>query len=454
MRFAPRGVACVLVTCLLLPANPVVAEPAPFPDMANSWYQYQQAVTELSRKGVISGYPDGTFKPGNTINRAEFLKIVFQGKSDSKPVTRRCFFDVSPKEWYAPYVCAAKSRRIVSGYSSGAFKPENPVTFAEAIKILLSAYGHTVEETKGKDWFTPYTKKLEDLGVLPAHSYVPWQPINRERAADLLWRMLELEQHRTLPRYSPGCNKSSPSQPLTTVTVRGVPRSFLLTVPSSYKVHDPSPLIVAFHGRTNSNEMVRKYMDLDKTMTDSFIAYPAALPASKGSFSWQDPGDKATSIRDVALFDAIVESVANQYCIDMDRLTVVGHSLGAWMANTVACVRGSVILASATVGGDSVQTTCSGPAAAMIMHNPKDNLAPFSGAEKVRTLRMSTNACTWESVPGPGDLNCIRYSHCATGNDVLWCPHTISTDWQGKWYPHTWPNSAAKRIQEFFRSLP
>jgi polyhydroxybutyrate depolymerase len=66
----------------------------------------------------------------------------------------------------------------------------------------------------------------------------------------------------------------------------------------------------------------------------------------------------------------------------MDRITVVGHSLGAWMANTIACVRGDVVMASATVAGDSVNTTCTGPAAAMIIHNPKDNLAPFSGAAK------------------------------------------------------------------------
>ena len=63
--------------------------------------------------------------------------------------------------------------------------------------------------------------------------------------------------------------------------VDGQDRSFLLRVPESYIIHDPVPLIVAFHGRTNSNEQVRQYYELDRTFTKAIIAYPAA--SSNGS---------------------------------------------------------------------------------------------------------------------------------------------------------------------------
>ena len=444
----------LLAVSLFLQTVPMAqAAPTPFPDMERSWYRYKEAVQYLKDKDVLGGYPDGTFRPKDTINRAELLKIVFRGRSDVVPVQRRCFSDVSPDAWYAPYVCAAKNRDIVKGYRNGTFKPEEPVNFAEAIKIVLAAYGQDVTEGTGSEWYKPYAQKLEDMQVLPQHSYVPWSALNRERAADLLWRMLRLEDERFVAKLSPGCGKAPVTMGPNSVDVNGVQRDFLLSVPSGYKAHDPAPLIVAFHGRTNSNEQVRSYMRLDRNATDSIIVYPAALKKENGSYSWANPGDKPGEIRDIAFFDAIVERLADSYCIDMDRISVVGHSLGAWMANSVACVRGDVVMASATVGGDSVMTTCTGPAAAMIAHNPKDNLAPFSGAEKVRDLRMKTNSCSAHTLDtGPKSLSCIRYDTCAGGNDILWCPHTIDSE-NGSFYPHVWPKETADVIVDFFKGI-
>ncbi len=422
--------------------------------MQNTWYRYREAAQYLKEKDVLGGYPDGNFKPTDTINRAELLKIVFKGRSDVVPVSRRCFSDVNPTEWFAPYVCAAKNRGIVSGYKNGTFKPAEPVNFAEAIKIVLNAYGHDVTEATGQDWYTPYTTELERLEIMPQHSYVPWAPLTRERAADLLWRVLRFEDERIVPKLSPGCLKAPPVMTPGTVTVHGIQRDFLVTIPSGYVSHDPSPLIVAFHGRTNSNAQVRAYMGLDRAARNSFIVYPAALSNGNGTYSWADPGNKAYEIRDIAFFDAIVEKLASDYCINMDRISVAGHSLGAWMANSVACVRGGAVMASATVGGDSVQTVCSGPSAAMIVHNPNDTLAPFSGAEAVRKLRSTTNFCAWETEnTGPSALNCIRQTQCAGGNHILWCPHTINTDERGKYYPHTWPNIAGQSIVDFLTSI-
>ncbi len=437
-----------------LQSAPALAAPMPFPDMTHTWYRYREAAQYLKDNDILSGYSDGNFQPRATINRAELLKIVFKGRSDGVPVTRRCFSDVNPDEWFAPYVCAAKNRGIVDGYSNGTFKPDAAVNVAEAIKIVLKAYGHDVAEVSGSDWYKPYTAVLEKLQIMPEHSYVPWAPLTRERAADLLWRVLRYEDERVIPRLSPGCNKAPPVSSPTSVVVHGIQRDFLLTLPRDYVSHDPSPLIVAFHGRTNSNAQVRSYMGLDREATDSIIVYPAAIKNQNGTYSWADSGNKAYEIRDIAFFDAIVEQLASDYCVDMDRISVVGHSLGAWMANTVACVRGGAVMASATIGGDTVVTTCSGPSAAMIIHNPKDTLAPFSGAEIVRTLRSETNVCAAETEnTGPSELNCVRHTRCASGNDILWCPHTIDTDERGKYYPHTWPKNAGGLIAKFLTSV-
>lgn len=454
-----RSVALAILTSLVLSVAPAIpsaeaATPVPFSDMENSWYRYREAVQYLKAKNVIGGYEDGTFKPKQTINRAELLKIVFKGKSGITPSKRRCFSDVNPDAWYAPYVCTAKQRGIVDGYPDGSFKADEPVNFAEAVKIILNAYGHEVERGTGKQWYKPYVEELDRLDVLSRSSYLPWQPLTRERAADVLWRMLRHDEERFIARMSPGCGRTQPTAP-NTVTVNGVTRSFLLTIPAGYVPHDAYPLIFAFHGRTNDNAQVRNYMKLDRQITDAIIVYPAAISNGKGSFSWADPGDKAQEIRDIKFFDAMVEALADDYCINMDRISVVGHSLGAWIANTIACVRGDVVRASATVGGDTVITTCNGPAAAMIIHNPKDNLAPFSGAQKVLDQRLVTNVCddAKPSLPGPEYLNCKGYAGCTGNNDILFCPSTIDTDFHGDYYPHTWPNDTALYMREFLQQL-
>lgn len=425
---------------------------APFPDMERSWYRYKEAVAYLKIKDVISGYPDGTFQPKATINRAEFLKIVFKGENPIG-VTEPCFTDVDPSAWYAPFICAAKRRGIVEGYSDGSYRPANDVNTAEAIKIALNAYGWNIEEGRGEKWYLPYTEVLDRENILPEHSYIPWENLTRERAADLLWRLTRFKDERAIPRLSEGCSKAEPAPP-SSIIVNGIERHFLLTTPKNYVPHVPVPLIIAFHGRTNDNEEVHRYFRLDREITDAVIAYPAALARNDGTFSWSDPGNKPSELRDIALFDELVERLAKEYCIDMERIFVVGHSLGAWFANSLACVRGDVIRASATVGGDSVITDCAGPSAALIINNPHDRLSSFVGAERHRDQRVKENVCTMETQPtGSSSLHCSAHQTCLNGNEVIWCPHEKDTDDRGDYYPHHWPRETAGVIAEFFGSL-
>lgn len=379
--------------------------------------------------------------------------MLLQGDRDIIDPDRRCFSDVNPREWYAPYVCTAKLRTVVKGYPDGSFRPADPVNMAEAIKMAMGVYGMRVEEAKGTAWYTTYTKELDEKGILSSQSFIAWEPVNRERAADLIWRLLRYKEEGFIARESPGCKAQKGDAP-TTLALFDQERSFLLTKPDRASARKPAPLVIAFHGRTNSNEQVRGYYGIDRELSESYIAYPAALRNSISSFSWANPGDKAGQLRDILFFDRIVKTLAEHYCIDMDRISVVGHSLGAWMANSVACVRGGVILASATVGGDSVQTTCAGPTSGLIAHNPNDNLAPFSGSERARDLRIKTNQCDLTAaVSGPASLHCTRYPRCGGEAEVLWCPHTEDRDYRGNYYPHTWPDSMAEEIKNFLESL-
>ncbi len=446
-----RTITVLVLGAMLMHWAPARAA-APFPDMERSWYRYQEAVKELTLRKVISGNPDGTFKPTQAINRAEFLKILFTAKSDIEPSGAQCFWDIPEGAWYAPYVCAAKRRGIVKGYPAGNFKPEQTVNIAEAIKMIVQAYGRNIDEPKGEFWYKPYADELAKDHVFPVHSYLPQDPLTRERAADLLLRVLRHDEERIIPHLSPGCGKSAGTTP-SSVKVNGIDRGFLLTTPKKYISHDPSPLIVAFHGRTNSNEQVRQYFGFDRRAEEFFIVYPAGISNGKGAFSWADPGDTLSKTRDLALFDEIVKTMSETYCIDMDRIFVAGHSLGAWMSNTVACMRGGIVRGSATVGGSAVPLDCTGPSAAMIINNPKDASSSHTAALAMKDLRIRENGCNpvLNDVE-PRSLLCQEARSCQAG-DVIFCPHAIDKDRKGVYYPHQWPDGAAEAIVGFFRTM-
>lgn len=100
-----------------------------------------ESIESLVDRGIITGYGDGTFRPDAGINRAEFIKLLVAGFQKSALMNEtNCFSDVHD-EWFAQYVCAAKRLGWVNGYSDGSFGPDRSINRAEAMKILVIAFG-------------------------------------------------------------------------------------------------------------------------------------------------------------------------------------------------------------------------------------------------------------------------------------------------------------------------
>ena len=134
--------------------------------------------------------------------------------------------------------------------------------------------------------------------------------------------------------------------------VGGRSRALITVVPASYRPAEPHALVVAFHGRTNSNAEARRYYDLERHAREPTIfVYPSALRERAGSFAWSEPEDPPGALRDFALFDAVLALIARSYCIDPARIFAVGHSLGAWFVNSLGCARGDALRAIATLAG-------------------------------------------------------------------------------------------------------
>ncbi len=127
---------------------------SPFSDVEN--HEYQNAITYLKENGIVNGYEDGTFKPDIEINRAEFIKIVVGAFiPESAIYGSNCFPDVK-EEWFAPYICTAKDIGVISGYPDGTFKPDRHINLVEALKIILEIQGMEFYSDPDDDWFAPY----------------------------------------------------------------------------------------------------------------------------------------------------------------------------------------------------------------------------------------------------------------------------------------------------------
>lgn len=110
---------------------------------AGQWYTV--AVSTLANVGAITGGGDGTFQPGKAITRAEFMTILtgIYGENTSKGMP---FFDAG-RSWCYDSAATAYANGWVSGYSDGTFRPNQTITRAEAVVILNSVLGRSCDLT-------------------------------------------------------------------------------------------------------------------------------------------------------------------------------------------------------------------------------------------------------------------------------------------------------------------
>ncbi|MGL4610685.1 MAG: alpha/beta hydrolase family esterase [Trueperaceae bacterium] len=233
----------------------------------------------------------------------------------------------------------------------------------------------------------------------------------------------------------------------------GLERSFITYIPANYDAKKSYPLIVAFHGRSSPNTEVRNYFGLESALPESIIVYPSGL-RSGGGFTWANEGDDGSNLRDYALFDELVRVTSYYYCVNPSRVFVVGHSLGAYFANSVACAKAGVVRAVASLAGGIQTSQCRAPVASLLFHNPSDTLVAISEGEKALNTFIATSSVARQGAPAGGvlaEFNCTWYG----GNyPAVWCPHSFSTNYDGSYYPHTWPDKTAEAIAYFFNSLP
>ncbi len=171
---AKRLLSFILTVAMLLSLAVVpFAEGLVLSDVDNSTVE-GKAVNKLVSRGIINGYEDGTFRPGNSISRAEFCVVMvkFQAQQDSiNPDALTGFEDLDTDDnyaWARPYVAKAVDLGIINGFEDKTFRAADPVTYEQAIKMIVCALGYENEgmmPTIAGDWSSGYVAKAMTLRV-------------------------------------------------------------------------------------------------------------------------------------------------------------------------------------------------------------------------------------------------------------------------------------------------
>lgn len=130
-----------------------------FTDVETSLW-YSDAIEYLANAGVISGYPDGSFKPEATITRAEFSALAVKYARLANVGYTPTFPDVPSGYWADSIICTVKDAGYVSGYPNGNFRPDDSITRAQTVVILNRILGREASDLVSSGLTVPFNDVL------------------------------------------------------------------------------------------------------------------------------------------------------------------------------------------------------------------------------------------------------------------------------------------------------
>lgn len=206
-----RSKLLVLAACVavLLPA--VALGAGMFPDVLSD-HPHKGAIESLARDGIVKGNQNGMFEPDRSVNRAEFLTLLYRATNRTAATpTGSCFADVDRGSWYEGVVCDAFNKGFVQGFSDGKFRPGSPVTRTEALKMIFTVFGFDVPEITESNrdlikfvdisvaaWYTKYIIGAYTTRVLPIFGHTgsrfyPDKELLRGEAAAYIFNALNVQ---------------------------------------------------------------------------------------------------------------------------------------------------------------------------------------------------------------------------------------------------------------------
>lgn len=175
-----------------------------FKDVKKSHPNYT-AIQYMQEKGYISGYPDGTFRPQESISRKHVAKLLNNALKLPTYNTNTSYYDVSPKHPYYASIMKLTTAGIFSGDLDGYFNPEAPVTRIQMAKILDLSFDLYMTQQNGfydvfiEYWGYTHANALKASGVAsgyPSGEFMPNESVTRAHYAQFLYNAIKVKEAR------------------------------------------------------------------------------------------------------------------------------------------------------------------------------------------------------------------------------------------------------------------
>ena len=179
----------------------LMADVRPIPqisDISGSWAK--DLIIRMSAMRIVNGYPDGRFLPEKGVSRAEFVTLLTKTLGWAQQAPGTGFGDDIP-EWAAGSIGAAVNRGIVQGYPDGTFRPDKNISRAEMAVIMDKALdlpdsSQPSNYTDWRDiqsWAIQAIRDTKDTGIMEGNEglFRPNDTANRAEAAAVMSRILE-----------------------------------------------------------------------------------------------------------------------------------------------------------------------------------------------------------------------------------------------------------------------
>jgi len=181
-------------------------------------YWTSESIGYLATLGIIGGYPDGTFRPDKIINRAELTTLLVKARGISSTETMdTAFADVDRKHWASFYVQNGADLGLITGYPDKTFRPSKYLNRAEGVTIL-SRFAGLIEpeiilegpfpDVAGRHWAAKSITAARSAGLLLYLTDKPFEPnkeMTRAEAAEILgktsWAILKINNLKDFDTY-------------------------------------------------------------------------------------------------------------------------------------------------------------------------------------------------------------------------------------------------------------
>ena len=131
--------------------------------------KYESAVKALEVLNIVDGYEDGEYKANKLVTRAEMAKllVIATGKDNTAKISLNAstFNDVAANHWALGYINVASQCGFINGYPDGSFKPDETINYAEAATMALRALGYDIALEGRGTWPTNYLGKAQELEI-------------------------------------------------------------------------------------------------------------------------------------------------------------------------------------------------------------------------------------------------------------------------------------------------